>query len=177
MKEFDPAATEITGLEHLEGMEVGVIGDGYVDASKYDGNALTVTEGKITLPEPRSRVVVGLEYYPLIQTLDVNVQGLNDSLTGEKLNVTQAVLYFLETPGVQIGKSEDRLSDATYRTPLQDNNLPIAGKTGPQKLALKGKYALGANVIVTQQRPLQFDILGIELLGDLVAKKDRRRSE
>lgn len=60
--EFGSPVTEITGLEHLEGETVQVLIDGYAATA-------TVENGAIELPEAAAKVVVGLRYDALIETL------------------------------------------------------------------------------------------------------------
>jgi len=57
------AGNIVTGLEHLEGMLVQVVGDGAVQPSQ------TVTGGQITLDYPATNAVIGLQYISTMQTL------------------------------------------------------------------------------------------------------------
>ena len=53
----------VTGLEHLEGKLVQVVGDGAVQTSQ------TVTGGQITLENPAANAIVGLQYISTLVTL------------------------------------------------------------------------------------------------------------
>lgn len=67
--EDDQPATNISGLEHLEGRSVNVLADGSV----YIGR--TVSGGKIALDTPARRVRIGLPYDAAITTLDLELTG------------------------------------------------------------------------------------------------------
>lgn len=68
-------ATVITGLNHLEGKNVSVLLDGFVQASPYnlvdEKETYTVTGGQITLSTRGAIVQVGLPYVVDVETLDV----------------------------------------------------------------------------------------------------------
>ena len=69
------SAPSVTGLEHLEGEAVAVVGDGIVLASPYNPayTVRTVTGGAITLPAGSyTTVLVGLPYVTDIETLDID---------------------------------------------------------------------------------------------------------
>ncbi len=61
------AANEISGLDHLETMNVVALADGNVITG------LKVSGGKITLPLAAAKVHVGLAYTATLQTLDLDL--------------------------------------------------------------------------------------------------------
>jgi hypothetical protein len=61
-----PTVSALSGLNHLEGQLVTVVGDGSAQASK------TVTSGAITLDVPASYVIVGLPYICQLKTLPLD---------------------------------------------------------------------------------------------------------
>lgn len=66
IKTFGSPTTSVTGLDHLEGETVRVVGDGAVMNDK------TVSSGAITLENPKSSVQVGLNYTPTFTPMPIN---------------------------------------------------------------------------------------------------------
>ena len=69
------AALTFTGLDHLEGKQVSVLGDGLVVAAPQNaayGAPLTLADGSLTLPAPSVVVHVGLPYASDLETLDID---------------------------------------------------------------------------------------------------------
>lgn len=62
--EFDTPATLVQGLAHLEGETVTVMMDGFV-------TSLVVANGEITLPKAATKVIVGLPFEALIETMSL----------------------------------------------------------------------------------------------------------
>lgn len=91
------AATEITGLGHLEGEEVMVLADGGV----VEG--LTVTGGAITLPEAASKVHVGLAYESVARTLPFAGPGQDGVLFGRRVNAIVVYADLLSTGALEVG--------------------------------------------------------------------------
>lgn len=63
------ARNTFSGLDHLEGMTVGIQVDGAVEADQV------VTGGTVTLSTPGLVVHIGLKYVSDLETLDVTIQG------------------------------------------------------------------------------------------------------
>jgi len=73
-------ATVMSGLSHLNGQVVAVVGDGAVvyngDPAGAQAATFTVASGQITLPAAKSNVHIGLPIrYAELETLDLDVQG------------------------------------------------------------------------------------------------------
>lgn len=101
------AATEITGLDHLEGETVKALADGNVVSN------LTVTGGKVTLPQAASVVHVGLPYTAQAQTLDVEMA--NGNVQGRLKKIVSVTLRFLKSRGLWIGPTSDNLDEVKWR--------------------------------------------------------------
>lgn len=87
------AVEEITGLEHLEGREVVVLGDG----SPEEGHV--VSEGKITLRYPARVVQVGLNYCSVLSPLPVETDTQTGSTLGKRRAYGKCVLRLYRAVG------------------------------------------------------------------------------
>ena len=98
------AQSTITGLGHLEGQAVSVIGDGFVLSSPNNQNypTLTVTGGQVTLPLAYGIVHVGLPITADLETLNIDTaQG--QSILDKKKAINQVSMWVEETRGLFVG--------------------------------------------------------------------------
>lgn len=92
----DTAKTTWSGLEHLEGLEVRVLGDG------ADLGPLTVTGGAITLPYAVNGIVAGLPYEHLIEPLPPTASGAGRGSPGLTVRLIRAVFRLKDTAGLKL---------------------------------------------------------------------------
>jgi len=79
--------TTITGLNHLEGMEVAILADGSVVPNQ------TVVDGAITLQWPASLITVGLPYICQLQTMYMDGPPINgQSIQNRRKNISSVGL-------------------------------------------------------------------------------------
>jgi hypothetical protein len=119
------AARTVSGLEHLEGKEVGVFADGAVMAPRV------VENGAITLDHPASLVTVGLLYTADLETMPVEVTGQNGTSVALKKQINVADIFLHESLGLKAGLSFDpeRMQDVRWRTnePYGKAPVPFSG--------------------------------------------------
>ena len=153
------AATVIFGLSHLEGEEVAVVADGNVVKN------LTVSGGSITLPRASEKVVVGLAYTPAIETLDVDVASLGESLKAKEISIAKVTLEVEDSRGGWVGpKNDDGTNGAlTEIKPRFDSDQynSIALKTFKQEVIIDPQWGLGGGIRIEQRDPLPLAILAI----------------
>jgi hypothetical protein len=99
------AATVITGLDHLEGETVDVLGDGSKQPSEV------VASGQITIDVEASKVQVGLGYLSRLKTLPLNAPDPQGSSRGKQKRTDHVTLVFHRSLGGQISKDAE---DATF---------------------------------------------------------------
>lgn len=96
--------TEISGLNHLEGMEVGVMANG-----SFIGTQI-VRNGHIQLMYSANHVVVGLMYTSDFQTLDIPLPRQDGTSYGRVKKVSRITLKLKDSYGGQVGiNGTDRL--------------------------------------------------------------------
>jgi hypothetical protein len=107
------ATTTISGLYHLRGETVGVIGDG--DRQ----NDVTVSStGSITI-DSASKVHVGLKYTSKLQTLEIEAGAQRGTAQSRIQRVPKVYLRTLDSLGGKIGTNSTDAKDITYRDDLQ----------------------------------------------------------
>ena len=102
------AQTTITGLSHLEGREVLVMGDGYL----FD--PMTVENGTITLPQASKRVTVGLPYTMILEQPNIEMQTQSGTLQGREKTVSSAIFRLTQSFGGEAGPDANTLNEMIY---------------------------------------------------------------
>lgn len=147
---LDATFTTVSGLDHLEGESVEVLGDG------SPMGTYTVASGAITLDTAASYVIVGLPYTGFIETLPPSA---TNTVIDDKLKRVVGVALRLErSRGVQYGvdtnyyalkertnenyseptRFQSGLKNATVRADWDNQGNIRVGKAGPAAVSLLG---------------------------------------
>lgn len=146
------ATTTITGLDHLIGKTVAIVGDGGVIASQ------TVSaQGGITLPYEASVVHVGLPYTASMATVPSVFLANDGRVFGKKKRTTKALLKFYMTHGAEV--SSDGETYDTVHFPLVSNQVTLF--TGDKEVTPPGGFDLEGKIYVRQTLPLPMTLLAI----------------
>ena len=145
--------TTITGLGHLEGQTVQVLGDGLEQATKI------VSSGSITAATTAAKYQVGVGYDATVKPmrLDVAETGLS---TTKRIN--KVIIDLHETIGGQVGPDTSRTEALVTGTG--------ALFSGHLRLSLAGGYSRDGDIIVKQTGPLPMTIRGLTI--DVGASRD-----
>lgn len=104
--------TRLSGLDHLEGMEVGIFADGAVQPPR------TVENGAVTLDNAASVVTVGLLYTADLETMPVEVVAQTGTSVAQKKQINAVNVLFRDSLGVKVGLSFDeaKMQAVKWRT-------------------------------------------------------------
>lgn len=81
--EFSEPSETLTGLDHLEGLQVQVFADGALrDPAIVTGGAITVTDGGVAFPA--REIEAGIPFDWVVEPLPVEAQIAQGTLVGEK---------------------------------------------------------------------------------------------
>jgi len=149
------ARDTVSGLSHLEGKTVSILGDGAVLPQA------TVTSGAVTLQRPCTVVQVGLPYESDLQTLPIsmNVDGYGQ---GRMKNVNKAWLRVFKSSGIFVGPTEDKLVEVKQRT-TEPYGSPPSLKSDEVDVNLTPSWKASGQVYVRQADPLPLTIVGMTL--------------
>lgn len=153
-RKADTPFTELGGLSHLEGREVGVLADG----SPISG--MVVTDGKITLPRPMTCVHAGLAYEAELQTLPAALVDGSGTLQDRKRRLVSVTLKMLDSRGGRAGTEQAALDELVQRS-TEPFNAPIALQTRDYALTVSGVHGLMPSVIFRQTEPLPVTLLAV----------------
>lgn len=161
--------TTVSGLNHLEGLEVAILADGSVVPNQ------TVTNGSITLPAPCTTIVVGLPYICQAQTEPLNIGSRDQTVQGKRSTINSVAIKLEYTRGIQVGADEPDASMQqnqaevpwTDLVEIKDRNMfTNAGSAVPLFSGeifqnVSSSWNIESQVAIQQSYPLPATILGI----------------
>lgn len=141
--------TAITGLDHLEGETVSILGD---------GNVLTeqeVSGGAINLDEAASVVHVGLPYESDLQTLPPRLSQQVGTYQAVTKQIQAFTLRLFETSGLYVGRNEDNLVAMEWVDDTVSAGHPIPCFTGDtEEQGFSGQFTTNPTIFIRQSDPL-----------------------
>jgi hypothetical protein len=149
------ARDTMSGLSHLEGCTVSILGDGAVHPQQ------DVASGVISLDRPCVKVVSGLPITADIQTLPVAI-GLKDGSYGQgyRKNINKAWLRVYRSSGIFIGPDADNLVEAKQRT-TEPYGSPPDLKSEEIEVVAKPSWGDSGQVFVRQSDPLPLTVVSL----------------
>lgn len=149
------ATATISGLWHLEGETVSVLGDGAVFPR------VTVTNGSITLDHAVTKAQIGLPITADLQTLPLPLEA---SAYGQGFakNVVKVWLRVLRSGGIFAGPTFTQLREFKQRT-TEPYGSPPALVTDEIEIPLTGSWTTNGQVVVRQSDPLPLTIQSMTL--------------
>ena len=148
------AATTITGLDHLEGETVSILGDGAVYAQQV------VTGGEITIDPAAAKVHVGLPYNCDLETLNIEMPMRGGTMQGMFVQVASVIIRLLNTVGGYVGPDADSLDPIVLRT-SEPLGSPTNLFSGDAEQSLNAGYSKGGRVFIRQSDPLPITVLAV----------------
>ena len=155
------AASTFSGLDHLEGETVTVLGDGALVGT------FTVTNGSIDISSyglTVSKAVIGLDYLSLYVSMRVN-PGANDGVSqGKRTRIKDIVYRVVNGRGGQGGISTTSLSDIpdlNYRNPQTLMGTAADLVTGDVKYRPKEKWTDEARLVYQTSEPFPVTLLAL----------------
>lgn len=161
--------TTVSGLNHLEGMMVTILGDGSVFANQ------TVVNGMVTLETACSQIVVGLAYLPQVQTLylDPKDQSGSETTQGKRKLIYAVTARVENSRGFSLGCNQPDSSTQPNEaapnwinmTEIKEAPLtlgqPIELTTGDFFSNISGDWDIPTQIALEQQYPLPVNLLAL----------------
>lgn len=158
------AVDGLSGLDHLEGKRVSVLGDGNVESVGHDDDALVVTSGAITLSNTYGIIHVGLPIQSDFQTLDID--SAEETLVHLLKRTNELTIQVEASRGIWAGENFDKLTEKRTRS-NENPGEPIALFTGSFQMAIKSTWNSGGSFAIRQNDPLPLNILSVAPSVDL----------
>ena len=146
--------TSLTGLDHLEGEQVAVVGDGAAQNNK------TISSGAITIDTASEEAKVGLLYSSDLQTMRLD-EGYTETTQTKTKRIYDLSVRFQNTVGASVGPNAANLTAIDFRSSGSPMDLPIPLFTGDKSIEFDTDYGTEGLVYVQQPQALPMTILGI----------------
>jgi hypothetical protein len=153
-------ANTFTGLGHLEGQTVSVLGDG-----KDAGDAV-VTGGQITLSNQYAKVTIGLKYKSRLVTSNIETGSPVGSSQGLMKKVHQGIIRFYKTAAAKYGrKTQSQLDSLVFKPASLPSNAAIPLFTDDKFVMFPAAYDRKAQIAIETDRPLPMSVTAVALRG------------
>lgn len=149
---LDAPVTDITGLWHLEGETVKIVGDGNVLLDKE------VSQGRILLETACTRVIIGLGFRCIAKTLPPTRDGM--VVEDKRKNVKAVAVRLNDSRGLKAGPTLDALRELKERT-TELPGEPTLLQQGTRYLTVPAKWNPEGQLYFVQDYPLPSSVLGI----------------
>tara|TARA_R100001594_G_scaffold1645_1_gene7035 strand:+ start:11624 stop:14365 length:2742 start_codon:yes stop_codon:yes gene_type:complete len=146
--------TSLTGLDHLEGEQVAIVGDGAAQNNK------TVSSGAITIDTASEEAKVGLLYSSDLQTMRLD-EGYTETTQTKTKRIYDLSVRFHDTVGASVGPNVDNLTSIDFRDSSASMNLPVPLFIGDKFIEFDSDYGTEGLVYVQQPQALPMTVLGI----------------
>lgn len=145
----------ISGLDHLEGETVEVLGDGAVQPSRV------VSGGEITLAVRATTVQVGYGYRSRAKMLRLNVGAADGTAIGKTQRTHRFGVMVHRSLGLKVGTSFNDMLRLTFRTAADYMGRAVPLFTGIISDTLEADYDTENQLCFEQDQPLPSMILAI----------------
>ena len=149
-----PTAT-VSGLDHLEGLSVGVTVSGAVHPN------VTVSGGAIVLDNLYEQVTAGLRYTAILQTMSLEAPTVKGTSHTKLKHVAELYVKFYNTLGGNLGPTEDDYTVIPSRNSGDLMNNPPALITGDKRVDFPKGYDRDIKITYVSDQPVPAHILAI----------------
>ena len=147
--------TAISGLSHLEGETVRILGDGAILTDK------TVSGGAITLDEAVSVAHIGLGYKHKLVTLKISAGNPAGTILGKIKRIYGVVFSLLNSHTLSFGPDSNNLSNIDFRTVTDPMDAAVPLFTGEKFVEFPGQWTRDARITIESTDPVPFTLLAI----------------
>lgn len=148
-------ATTLSGLGHLEGETVGILGDGAAYASKV------VASGAVGVDPAVSKACVGLPYAATLKTLRIEAGAAGGTAQGRKKRIATMVLRLHRSLGGKAGPDLAHLDVLPTRSTLDPMGSPPPLYSGDVGVDFDGGWDTEGQIVVRHDLPLPMIVLAI----------------
>jgi hypothetical protein len=146
--------TSVSGLDHLEGKTVAILGDGSVVPSQV------VTGGAVALDGSYSKVIVGLPYTADLETLNLELPLQGGTMQGQMKKIPKVTVRVKDARGIRIGLNTGSLQEVKQRS-AEVLGSPLQPFEGDFTVIVPSEWNTDGRLFVRQAYPLPCTILDL----------------
>ena len=145
----------VSGLDHLKGMTVSILGDGAV----YP-NATVSAGGTVAISYSCNTIHIGLPYTSVIKTCRLEAGSVTDSSQGIIKRIYKIIVRMWRSLGCKVG-TETTQDTIYFRDSSMAMDEPPLLYTGDKEISFPEGWNRKAQVFITQEQPLPLNVLAI----------------
>jgi hypothetical protein len=149
-----PAAT-LTGLGHLEGQSVAILGDGAVFPRQ------AVAGGSVTLDSAVSKAAAGLPYAWKAKPMRLEAGAAAGTAQAQMKRIDTLWLRLHRSVSIRAGRDEDHLRELPFR----DGSMPLGEAvplfTGDKKVTFSGDWSPDDAIVLTHDDPTPVTLVAL----------------
>jgi hypothetical protein len=149
------AVTSFSGLYHLEGATVSILGNGGSHADK------AVSSGAVSLDLSATTAAVGLGYTSNLQTLRLESGSVDGTSQGKPKRIHHITLRLFRTVGLEVGSSSDDVDRVPFRDSSMAMDTAVELFTGDKDIEFAGGFEEDERIYVRQTQPLPLTVLAL----------------
>ena len=148
--------SEVTGLDHLEGATVGILLDGAIEPAQR------VVGGKVTLPRPATKAVVGLVPEMILYPMPLEIQLQTGASLGRTFRASDIDVKFWKSGAAEYADGPEReFFPVDFRTADDVTGERVPLKTVQRKLPIAGNFNDSTHVILRNRSMLPLNVLAL----------------
>jgi len=151
--------TTVSGLIHLEGEEVAILGDGAVFPLQK------VVDEKITISKACSKIHVGLPYEAKLILPKLEFGSILGTVQGKIQRISQLAIRFYKSLGCSFGAG-NKVDVLPFRSTSMGMDAPPDLYTGEKIMAFPGGYSRDIKITIYQDQPLPLTVLALVAFGE-----------
>lgn len=147
----------ISGLDHLEGETVAILGDGAVFPNQ------TVSSGSITLPNSAkvAKCSIGLPYSCEARSMRPEAGSQNGTSQGKRKRFHRVDVRIRRALGLKVGRNDSDLDTIPFRKAGDLMNQAPPLFDGTKRIAFNGGWDEDARVTIVQDQPLPGHVMAL----------------
>ena len=142
------ATQSLSGLSHLEGETVSILGDGSVHPD------VTVASGAVTLQRYVTKAHAGLAYNSTLRTLRVDAGSQMGTSQGKMKRINEVTVRLQKTVGLKVGRDANNLDVVPFRSSADLMDVAIPMFNGDKEIELNSNYGTDGQLTIRQDQPL-----------------------
>jgi len=152
---ISPMITTVSGLDYLEGETVQILADGNVVTPQQ------VVGGQITMPQPASKITVGMKYTPQLQTMYLDLSNELNTIQGKRKTFNGLIIRVSQTRGLSYGQTFSVLFPIKEFSQSQVLGSTIELVTGDEFVRMDPRWDVEGQICLQQDNPLPASVLGV----------------
>ena len=149
----------VSGLSHLEGLTVGILGDGANQPTRV------VTGGAVNIQEPAKLILLGLPYTSDVKPMNLNIP-VQDTMQGRKVRIHKVVVRFYKSLTAKFSSNGTKWDEIFFRDRDDPMDTSPSVYSGDREVFTGANYNPQQAITIRQDRPFPLCVLAMIYWAD-----------